>query len=59
MAILDYLKETRAELKHVNWATRKQAVAYTSVVIGISVAIAAYLGLFDFIFTQIIKILLA
>lgn len=58
MAVLDYLKETRGELKHVSWATRKQTVAYTTIVIGISLALAIYLGIFDFIFTRIIKLLL-
>ncbi len=51
MALTNYIKETRAEMKHVNWPTRKQAIAYTIAVIAISVLIAYFLGAFDSLFT--------
>lgn len=47
----NYLQETKGELKHVSWPTKKQAIAYTLVVIVISFAVAIALGLFDWIFT--------
>lgn len=47
----NYFKEVRAEMKHVSWPTRRQAVVYTAVVIGVSLAIAAYLGILDYVFT--------
>lgn len=50
MKIVEYLRETRGEMKHVNWPTRKQAVNYTLLVIGISVATAVLLGIADYIF---------
>ena len=50
MKITDYLKETRVEMKHVNWPTRKQSIAFTAVVIGITLAFAVFLGVFDSIF---------
>lgn len=53
-----YIKETRAELKHVAWPTRKQAVTYTAVVILISLVTAAYLGAFDYIFTTLLKLVI-
>src|SRR4051812_8155253 len=46
-----YLKDTRAELKHVAWPTRTQTAVYTILVAAISVGIALYLGFFDFLFT--------
>lgn len=55
MKITEYIKETRAELKHVTWPTRKQATVYTLVVIGIALLTAAYLGAFDYLFTTLIK----
>ena len=55
MKLIDYLKETRAELKHVAWPSRKQAIVYTAVVIAISLLTAAYLGAFDYIFTYLIE----
>jgi len=50
MKLVDYLKETKVEMKHVNWPTRKQAIAFTAVVIGLTIAFAVFLGIFDSIF---------
>jgi preprotein translocase subunit SecE len=50
--ITEYFKETKAELKHVNWPTRKQTIFYTIIVVVISVLVAYFLGIFDFIFSQ-------
>ncbi len=50
--ITEYLKETRAELKHVIWPSRSQTLYYTLIVIVLSVLIAYYLGVFDFIFSR-------
>ena len=55
MKIKEYLQETKAELIHVSWPTRKQAVAYTIVVIAISFVTAFYLGAFDYIFTTLLQ----
>lgn len=54
MKLVEYLKETRSELKHVSWPTRSQAIAFTITVIAISVGTAIFLGIFDYIFTQLI-----
>ncbi|OHA20513.1 MAG: preprotein translocase subunit SecE [Candidatus Taylorbacteria bacterium RIFCSPHIGHO2_01_FULL_51_15] len=56
--IIDYVKETRAELRHVTWPTRKQAIIYTAVVIGISLVTAAYLGVFDYLFSALLKLVI-
>ncbi len=50
MSITSYIKETRAEFKHVNWPTRKQAIAYTISVVLISLFVAYFLGAFDALF---------
>lgn len=49
--ITQYIKDTRGELHHVAWPTREQTIVYTIIIAGVSVFIALYLGLFDFIFT--------
>ena len=49
--IVEYLKAVRGEMTHVTWPTTEQAIAYTALVIGISVFVALLLGGFDFIFT--------
>lgn len=54
--VITYLKETRGELKHVSWPTRKQATVFTIIVIVFSLVVAAYLGALDFIFTEIIQL---
>jgi len=42
-------------MKKVNWPTRKETIRYTLIVIGISVAVAAFLGTFDFLFTTLLN----
>jgi len=48
-----YLKEVRTELSKVAWPTRAQATRLTLIVIGVSVATALFLGVFDFLFTKL------
>ena len=55
MGLGNYIKETQGELKHVSWPTRQQAIAFTAIVVIISVGLSLYLGLFDYIFSQGIK----
>jgi preprotein translocase subunit SecE len=50
--ITEYFKETKTELKHVIWPTKNQTLYYTLIVIVLSVIIAYYLGIWDFIFSQ-------
>lgn len=54
MKITNYVKETRNELRHVSWPTRKQSIAFTIIVIVISLVVAAFLGFFDFIFSLLL-----
>ena len=55
---VEYLKDTKAELKHVSWPTKDQSVAFTLLVIGISVFSAVLLGLFDSVFKKALEFLL-
>jgi len=48
----EYLKETKTELKHVVWPNRQQTIFYTVIVVVLSVLIAYFLGIFDYIFLQ-------
>ena len=50
-----FFTESWIELRHVNWPTRQEAIRLTSIVIGMSVGLAAFLGLFDYLFTTILK----
>ena len=51
-----FFAESRQELRHVNWPTREEAMRLTSIVIGMSVGIAVFLGFFDYLFTNIVKL---
>ena len=50
MSIVTYIKETKEDFKHVNWPTRKQAIAYSIAVVIISLITAYLLGAFDSLF---------
>jgi preprotein translocase subunit SecE len=54
MLLFDYIRDTKGEMKHVSWPTRKQVVAYTLIVLGLSIVLSIYLGFFDYIFTQVV-----
>ncbi|OHB10633.1 MAG: preprotein translocase subunit SecE [Candidatus Zambryskibacteria bacterium RIFCSPLOWO2_12_FULL_45_14] len=53
--LINYLKDTREELKHVSWPTRKQSVVFTIVVVVISIVVSIFLGFFDYLFSLIIQ----
>lgn len=56
--IITYIKQTRNEMKHVSWPTRRQAMVLTIITIVLSLATAAYLGALDFVFTEAVKVVI-
>jgi len=48
--IVAFLKEVRLEIKKVNWPTRRETLNYTLIIIGVSLAVAIFLGGLDAIF---------
>ncbi len=59
MALQQYIKDTVSEMKHVSWPTRRQAVIYSALVIGISLVVSAYLGLLDAFFIKMLNLFIA
>jgi len=57
MKITEYIKETQAEMTHVTWPTRKQAISYAVAVILVSIVTALLLALFDFVFARLLTLL--
>ena len=55
MSLMTYLKDTQGELKHVSWPTRSQAIAFSIVVVIISIFVSFYLGFFDYLFKTILQ----
>ena len=54
MSVIDYLRDTRAELRHVTWPSRQQAINYTIIVLLISIGTGLFLGLLDFVFAKVL-----
>jgi preprotein translocase SecE subunit len=53
----NYLRDTAAEMKHVSWPTQTQTAVYTLLVIAVSAIVALFLGAFDYLFTQLLDII--
>jgi len=49
--ISTYIKQSRTELKKVIWPSKKETLNHTLLVIGISLGVALFLGLVDYILT--------
>ena len=47
-----FIRQVVAELRKVIWPTRKELIAYTTVVIVFVVAMAAIIAGFDYVFTR-------
>jgi preprotein translocase subunit SecE len=53
--VVQYLRDTRAELRKVTWPTREEAWKLTLIVLGTVVVMSLILGFADFIFSQIMQ----
>jgi len=52
-------KETEIERKRVSWPPLKDTVRSTGAVIFIAILLASFLGLIDFVFSLIVKLVLS
>lgn len=50
--LTSYIMESVGEMKKVTWPTKKETYNYTLLVIAISVGVALFLGLLDYIFNS-------
>ena len=53
--IVTFFKEVRLETKRVNWPTQKDVTQNTIIVIIVSLMIATFLGVVDFVFTTFLN----
>jgi len=53
-----YLQEVWAELKKVHWPTRAETYAATVVVLVLVGIVALYLGVVDFLLSQLVQLIL-
>jgi preprotein translocase subunit SecE len=49
-----YLRETRGELRKVTWPTPQESRRLTGIVLGVTIAMALFLGLWDLVFSRLI-----
>ncbi len=54
-AIVQYIKDSRTELKKVVWPSRREVVQHTMLVIAISLGVAAFLGAVDFLLNMVLE----
>lgn len=52
---INYIRDTKAELSHVKWPTRRQAVSFTVLVILASIFTALLLAFFDYLLSLFIQ----
>jgi preprotein translocase SecE subunit len=52
MGVVEYVKATQGEMRHVSWPNRRQVALYTAAVVAVSLSVAALLGLLDFGFLR-------
>jgi len=50
-AVIRYLRDTRAELRKVRWPTRQEAWGLTRIVLVVTISMALFLGLLDYLFS--------
>ncbi len=49
--LITYIKGSAEEMKKVTWPTKKETKNYTYLVVGVSLAVAAFLGTLDSFFS--------
>ncbi|MFQ5943134.1 MAG: preprotein translocase subunit SecE [Anaerolineales bacterium] len=54
-----YLRETSGELKKVTWPTRPDALRLTGLVLVVVFISSAVLGLFDYVFAQLVRFIIS
>lgn len=50
--LTSYILESVGEMKKVTWPTKKETYNYTLLVIAISIGVALFLGLLDYLFNS-------
>ncbi|HET8574699.1 MAG TPA: preprotein translocase subunit SecE [Candidatus Paceibacterota bacterium] len=53
--LINYLKDSRAELTHVSWPTRRQTIAHTAIVVAATLFVAGFIAIFDYGFAEAIR----
>lgn len=56
--LVKYLLSAKTELKKVTWPTKKETTKHTLIVIGVSVFTAVFLGVLDYVFAEVLALII-
>ena len=56
--LIQYIKDSKTELKKVVWPSKKQTINHTLLVIGFSLGVAAFLGVVDFGLNKLVELII-
>lgn len=56
--VMQYFRETRAELRKVVWPTRQEAINLTLIVLGTIVVMSVFFGAIDYLLTALFRLLI-
>lgn len=56
--VLGFLREVRGEFRRITWPSRAEIIGLTALVLLIIVALSIYVGIWDLIFQNLVKVLL-
>jgi preprotein translocase subunit SecE len=56
--LVSLFRDLKSEIKKVNWPTPRQAANMTAVIVALSAALGAFLGVVDFGFQELFRLLL-
>lgn len=57
-SVVVFVREVRDELNQVTWPTKQQTIQLTTIVVVVSVLVGAYLGALDYLFTQLMGLII-
>jgi preprotein translocase subunit SecE len=57
-AVVAFLRQVRDELNQVTWPTKDQTVRLSTLVIIVTIIIGIYLGTLDYLFTQLMGLII-
>jgi len=57
--LMQYLRETRAELRKVVWPTRQEAINLTAIVVTTIITMSIFFGAVDYLLTQVFRLLIS
>jgi len=55
---LNFFKEVKSELTKVTWLSRQQTLRLTAIVVAVSVVVAIFISLLDYLFTKMMALVI-